>query len=195
MILERKFLLASLLLASSCGSVDPDQRSASLILLPDASEVNYEVGEGAEKLSYQIPVGFPAGDVIRNVAESLAGQGWSPLAENWYNDGQTSSYTRGWLIYVGGSESGGKETQIYQWWAQWTNEAGEVLDYSLHYLFPVGAEPELETLLVQATRLSSALARDLTLRVEPPKTLPAEAPINTAPATDNDPEGKAFFAQ
>lgn len=92
--------------------------------------------QGTEQLDYQVEVDYPASSIVSCISEQLKEKGWRPLKEDYWNAGLPSSHVRGWTNYVDATVH--PEATVDQWAGQWENEAGDVVWYSLRYVYPPG---------------------------------------------------------
>jgi hypothetical protein len=92
--------------------------------------------EGTDQLSYQIEVEYPAVSIVSCISTQLAEKGWRPLKEDYWNPGLPSSHVRGWTQFVDASVH--PEATVDQWAAQWENAAGNLVWYSMRYVYPPG---------------------------------------------------------
>jgi hypothetical protein len=141
----RTFVIALAVASWGCGprnSTDVTKRSPAMVLIEPADEIHYydnydERGRPElEGISYLVTATYPAGGVICEITQHLAKHGWRPL-QRLHNDVATpSSYVDGW--HVRSSGTGGSE-HIDGWDAEWVNDQGDLLGYTLGYRYPVGS--------------------------------------------------------
>ena len=73
-------------------------------------------------------------ELIAQIKARTQEASWHALPEDWLNPGIPSSVVRGWTNYLDKSHT--PTTFVHQWQAQWSNSAGDILDYSLWYTSP-----------------------------------------------------------
>jgi hypothetical protein len=130
-----------LALVGACGRAldtrNPKRRSAAMVLLDGATDVTYYLNHDAagheelEGLSYHLSLPFPGAKVICAVTDALAKEGWRPIDRLNDDRGTASSYLQGWRVVTRHDNY-----RIDLWDAEWVNDAGDQLSYSLTYASP-----------------------------------------------------------
>lgn len=154
-------LLTSLALITACNRVESKKAakpSSALVVAGGAKDVTYSTNSGADLLSYNVKVAFPANEVIQEIVSKLAEQGYKPLKESFLNPGIPSSMERGWSEYLDATKI--PKRTVHQWNTDWSNNAGEIVSYMLRYEYPEGKEKNLTDLEVSAIHMQKALAND-----------------------------------
>jgi hypothetical protein len=155
-------LFISLTLITACNRVESKKirnPSAALVVAGEAKDVTYGTNNGADLVSYNLKVAFPASEVIQEINSKLAQQGYKPLKESFLNPGIPSSMERGWSEYVDATKTPKKT--VHQWNNDWSNSAGEIVSHMLRYEYPEGKEKNLTDLKVYAIHMQGALANDM----------------------------------
>jgi hypothetical protein len=128
----------------ACGHAprDLEHRSDALILLPGARNIAYhdwrdvEGRPTSETVSYQVlDVLYPAKDAVCRISGEVGRQGWHPLERvhgDEPNTSEPSSYAQGWR-YILIKQGTPEEFHAYRWDADWANNQGDRLTYSLAY--------------------------------------------------------------
>lgn len=140
---NRLAAVVALLLVVSCHrEEDGLQRGVAPGLAPElvpvagATNIRSGVGAGGERVTYTLSRPYPARDVILSISNELARRGYRPYRNNWFNRDETSDFVRGWDQSLVVFKVGGRKQFMCRWWAQWGNDRGELVDYSLGYLSP-----------------------------------------------------------
>jgi hypothetical protein len=169
--------------------------ASEMIVYPGATEVRSLVKPGVDRISYRLETPYPARNVINLVASRLASSGWKPLRNNWFNRDDASEFLRGWVQYTAVNKPGGRERFLCRWWAQWTNEKGDLVDYSFQYLSPGETFTNNSKVEVQGSKMSAETARRLLHPGAAEKQvieLPVGTPPNAETANDNSPDPHVF---
>src|SRR3954466_2581507 len=103
------FLFTPLLLIIACRNDGLDaariaQQSGDLFVVKGATNVHSTVRTGVERVTYDVRARYPAENIVLTIGEDLHGRGWRPLRNNWFNRDDTSSYVRGWIQLIAGSQ-------------------------------------------------------------------------------------------
>lgn len=154
-------LITFMTLITACNRVESKKAgkpSAALVVAGDAKDVTYSTNNGADLVSYNLKVAFPANEVIQEITSKLAEQGYKPLKESFLNPGIPSSMERGWSEYVDATKTPNKT--VHQWNTDWSNNAGEIVSYMFRYEYPEGKDKNLIDLEVSAILMQKALAND-----------------------------------
>ncbi len=130
-----------------------------------AKEIKHAKDVGADKVSYKVQTDYPADDVISFISKELKGKGWEPLREDYLNPGVPSSHVRGWTEFSDSTTH--PETHVHQWLAQWENDAGDIVWYTLQYRYPKGRAPSLDVLDVIAAYIPAKVAKPLKRSANP----------------------------
>lgn len=155
-------LLTSLTLITACNRAETKKAgkpSAALVVAGEAKDVSFNTNNGADLVSYNLKVVFPATEVIQEIGSKLANQGYKPLKESILNPGIPSSMERGWSEYVDATKT--PKRTVHQWNADWSNSSGEIVSYMLRYEYPEGKEKNLTDLEVSAIHMQGTLATQM----------------------------------
>jgi hypothetical protein len=150
-------LLAVLVGCRGQSSREKAYYSDSLVVCPSAKEINYAKYLGTDQVSYKIQTDYPADDVLSLISKELKSKGWRPLEEDYLNLGLPSSHVRGWTEF--GDATTHPETYVHQWLAQWENNAGDIVWYTLQYRYPKGRTPNLDALDVIVAYIPAKVAK------------------------------------
>jgi hypothetical protein len=186
----KRRLLAVLSIVAICSSCKrdglsagrADGLSADLIVWRGATKIRSGAKSGVENLSYTLNMSYPAPDLIASIAMDLASRGWRPTENSWHNRAEASDYVSGWEEFVAVSRAGGKGRYLAQWWAQWRNSQGDVLDYLFAYQSPSEVFTNRTELYVQATRMSASVAASAEANARKMKIYGADKPVVLLPA-------------
>jgi len=154
--------LALLTLITACNRTESKKAgkpSAALVVAGEAKDVTYSTNNGADLVSYNLKVAYPASEVIQEINSKLAQQGYKPLKESFLNPRIPSSMERGWSEFVDATKTPNKT--VHQWITDWSNSAGEIVTYILRYEYPKGKEKNLLDLKVHAIHMQGALATEV----------------------------------
>lgn len=155
-------LLTSLSLVTACNRATTEKAekpSAALVVAGGAKDVSFSTNNGADLVSYNLKVVFPANEVIQEFSSKLARHGYKPLKESFLNPGIPSSMERGWSEYVDATKT--PKRTVHQWNTDWSNSNGEIVSYMLRYEYPEGKDKNLTDLKVSAIHMQSALANNM----------------------------------
>ena len=94
-------------------------------------------GNGRYGLMYQVEAAFPAKAITDQIRAALAPSRWQPLSDDWLNPGHPGGYSRGWTSFGDATKS--PQEFVHVWNAQWRDEAGDIIDYSIRYRSPLPA--------------------------------------------------------
>jgi hypothetical protein len=161
---SRSFWMLLFCVLSVCACTDQRKSSAetpkgfapSLIVLPGANEVKFEKSNGADQVSYKLQVDYPAESVLEVIRSRLAKQGWKTLQEDFLNPGLPSSHVRGWTDLEDWSKE--PKTHVHQWLAQWQNNSGDIVLYTLQYRYPKDKPPDMRNLQIHAAYIPARIA-------------------------------------
>jgi hypothetical protein len=165
-----RFTLAAAFLFSGlngCSRVTHEVTSLhsdALVVCPGAKQTNWVKFEGTDQLSYQIEVEYPASSIVSCISAQLKEKGWRPLQEDYWNPGLPSSQVRGWTQFF--NPTARPEATVDQWAAQWENAAGDVVWYSLRYVYPPG---DRHRLAVNAGLIPANIAKKMPKNPQPQK--------------------------
>jgi len=146
------FLVVECAPQSATSTVDEE----ALAEPPGAYNLVHHSGNGTQAISYALDEPYPAEKFLAQLAHSLSRMGWTPLPDSWFNPGSPSSHASGWSDFEDGSVS--PSLHVDQWMADWVSADGAVLSYTLKYSYPLGEEPNRDTLSVAAVVLSPEAA-------------------------------------
>jgi hypothetical protein len=144
--------------AAQSGS--PHNLSEALIVLPGASDVQRSSRKGASAVSYEMEVSFPAEGPILEIVTRVARLGWTPLKEDSFNPGISTSMVRSWTSFIDASEA--TRLRRYAWASEWKNAKGD----RVHYAFRYEAPEESQRPLVRLAVVANAVPAELLDRVE-----------------------------
>ncbi len=137
----------------------PDESvSQALIVLDGAVRVSRSGGAyWSHHISYELTAEYPAAEVIEEISTRLEALGWKPLEDCWMNPGLPSSHVRGWGEFS--QTIGNTRAWVHQWSGGWTDESGNIVDYSFRYTHPFGdAHDDLESLWINGSWHPAAAA-------------------------------------
>jgi len=154
--LAAAFLFSGLNGCARGAHQDTPRHAEALIVCPGAKQANWLKFEGSDQLSYQIEVEYPASSIVSCISTQLREKGWRPLQEDFWNPGLPSSHVRGWTQSVDATVH--PEATVDAWVAQWENEAGDIVWYSLTYKYPPG---DRYSLTVHAGFVPASIAKKM----------------------------------
>jgi hypothetical protein len=146
-----------LLSCTEKSSQSASDYSDSLIILKNASEVQYFKPYGQDQISYKIFIKYPAQDTIDELNKRIEAKGWKPLKIDWLNPDIPTSNVRGWGSYIDGTTN--PELEVHTWNSDWTNEKEDILTYALSYSYPRNDKPNMEELSVIGLYIPGKLAK------------------------------------
>ncbi len=183
-------LVSVCILSGACygQAASDDKHSDSLVVVSSGSNplfVNYS--DGRQQVTYTCDAAYPAADVLAYISKELQVNDWKPLKDDFLNPGLASSNVRGWTDFEDGTKH--PSTHVFQWVADWENEAHDIVRYGLEYRSPVASTRDLRALKVVAlyipaatvTEMKQAAAAELAKHPPAPAAAPAPAPA-PAPA-------------
>jgi hypothetical protein len=166
----RVALVLTMVASAGChlllDSRDVGGRSEAMVLLDGAREVQYYRNhdlrgrQESEGISYVVDAEYPAGDVICRVATQLATNGWRPLSRTHEDLGTESSYLKGWRVIIN-RRNRSDEAHVDLWDAEWVNDDGDLLSYSLTYRYPTRGARNSSQMRVGAIRTPKWLAEQM----------------------------------
>jgi TonB family protein len=168
-------VLAALVAGAGCSK----ERSSNRDVLPPS----FVVPEGARKLvasrhdwnpdglsaSYVVRVAYPAERLVAQIREKLECCGWKPVPADEIDARRPSSLRFEWRSHV--LRDPGQKGEFFNWSGEWSNDAGDVVNYWLQYQSGVpaagreGTKPDNEDLRVSVSLTPQKLV--------PVETLPA----------------------
>ena len=129
------------------AKADAEAGRQALIVLAGATRVTRgQGGHGSLFVAYRLAEEYPAPNAIQQISSQLSELGWVPLQEDWLNPGLPSSHVRGWTDFR--DNVGNSPRHVHQWSAQWQAPDGNLVDYSLRYVYPEGGARDLRSLWV-----------------------------------------------
>lgn len=134
-------------------------------MCPGAQAVSWVRFEGTDQLGYQANVEYPADSIISCISKKLSESGWRPLKEDFWNPGLPSSHVRGWTQFTDATVH--PEATVDQWASQWENATGDVVWYSLRYVYPPG---DRHRLAVNAGLVPVNIAKKMSKVLKPVQT-------------------------
>jgi len=176
-------LLASVcILSSACygQAASDDQHSDSLVVVSGGNNplfVTYS--DGRQQVTYTCDAAYPAADVLAYISKELQVNDWKPLKDDFLNPGLASSNVRGWTDFEDGTKH--PSTHVFQWTADWENEAHDIVRYGLEYRSPVASTRDLHALKVVALYIPAATVTEMKqaaaaeMAKHPPAPTPAPA--------------------
>jgi len=200
MLVRRTLLMlaiAVVVAGSGCNrnSTDVRKRSPAMVLIEPASELVYydnydERGRPElEGISYLVTAPYPAAEVICEITQHLAKNGWRPLQRIHNDVAPPSSYVEGWRVRISGKGLA-NEQHLDAWDAEWVNDQGDLLSYTLAYGYPAGGPVDRISMRIGGIRTPAAYVtspnRAATARGgevpagEPPHLAPGE-PVQCTP--------------
>lgn len=153
---------------AACGPSahqETPRHSDALIVCPGAQAVSWVRFEGTDQLGYQANVEYPADSIISCISKKLSESGWRPLKEDFWNPGLPSSHVRGWTQFTDATVH--PEATVDQWASQWENATGDVVWYSLRYVYPPG---DRHRLAVNAGLVPVNIAKKMSKVLKPVQT-------------------------
>jgi hypothetical protein len=167
MVKSRSSLLVLLwasvfILSGACFSqtANTDKHSDSLILASGGNNPSYKnYSDGRQHLIYTCEVDYPTKDVVAFVSKELQVKNWKPLKEDFMNPKLPSSHVSGWADFE--DDRANPSTHVYQWMADWENEAHDIVRYSLEYRSPAASTRDLHTLRVIALYIPAPVASEM----------------------------------
>ncbi len=147
--------------AKTIRTTEPDEATiAALIVLDSATRVSRYSGVNQSfGVAYAINVQQPASDVIQQISSRLETLGYRPLENDWLNPGLPSSHICGWTQFLDGTRT--PMHQIHRWGAQWQDNPGNIVDYTLDYSYPESGTKDLQSLWIDAAWYSAAGAETM----------------------------------
>ena len=155
-------VFSSLLLVSACNRTEPQKAgtpSAPLIVAGEAKNVSYSTNNGADLVTYNLKVDYPATGVIQEITSKLAKEGYKPLKESFLNPGIPSSMERGWSEYTDATKD--PKRTVHQWNTDWSNSDGEIVSYMISYEYSEGKEKNMVDLEVSSIHMKGNLAQNI----------------------------------
>ncbi len=160
------------LLVSACGakggsSKVRDVLPNGIVVVKDARNVE----SGRPKWSpshllvkYLVRAPYPATGVLADIRARLQAGGWKPMAMDWVDPRRPSSHKVGWRSH------GVPNKQVFNWTGQWSNPAGDVVQYRLYCeSSPARSDPERSKPDNDDLRVDALLRPN---RLVPPEALP-----------------------
>jgi hypothetical protein len=122
--------------------LDAGDKPDALVVLEASTEVRFSKVGDTSQVNYTVRSEYPADDLVSQLNSILVRMGWSLMSDSFFNPGIRSSLTRGWVDYV--DLAGTEEQIVHRWSAHWTNQKGEVVQFTLRYSCPKSATTGLE---------------------------------------------------
>jgi len=110
---------------------------------------------GAEGISYEMNVPFPAAAPITDAAARLARLGFAALKESSSNPGIPTSMVRSWTSYIDATKS--PRVRRWIWSSEWRNARGDAASYAVSYVAPEGGVEPLRRAEVSGGVIPAAL--------------------------------------
>ena len=133
-------------------------REKGLFVSTDADRFACQAKPGAWiEVSFVLHESFPGRRVMSDIRTHLAGTGWKPLKEDWFNPGTSSLHRTGWSQFV--DEAGGALRDYWMWKAAWQDAKGDVIQYSLVYSRPFRSKVGLGDVSINGNWMSAAQAQ------------------------------------
>jgi hypothetical protein len=157
---NRRVVAIALLFASASLQQCSNRRipcPPDLLVLPGAENLDCRRYAGSLQVGYDLAADHPASAAISALNAHLAARGWRQLPEDPLNPGLPTSHVTGWGTFLDGTEN---PTQVvHQWMADWANDKGDVIRFSLRYQFPKGGPENLRKMHVFGIFVPSELAK------------------------------------
>jgi hypothetical protein len=136
--------------ASARQTPPPPSVEVALAPIQGATSVSRDGGAfDSFWVSYVLKARYPAADVTQEISTRLKKLGWRPLQEDWLNPGRPLPQVPQWFVVT--EELPGTAPQhVDEWTAQWENDAGELIDYTLRYSYAKTATPDRRTLSISS---------------------------------------------
>jgi len=147
-------------LAAHANHPNP-MRADALIQLPRAENVSYDVYKGRERLTYSLAEDYPAEKSLDQIRSRLKAQGWTPLDDNYFMPGVTTSHVTGWETFEDTDIDNDVRVIVHAWSADWTNAEGDIVLYGLKYSYPKDGQPNLSHLEVFAVYFPRLVAESI----------------------------------
>ena len=144
----------------SVGSLPPE-----LKVLEGATAITARGDEESTAVEYVLQASYPADGVIAAIRQQVEAKGWKAAGFSLLKPTISSSLVRGWTYHFDGTVS--PPLGVHQWQADWRNERGDVVTYSLRYtsadvqMHQRLAAPRNPNLQVTAFRHSSRRANEM----------------------------------
>ncbi len=125
-------LLAAAGDATGSPSDKGDVLPPALVVVKDAQNVKGhrdELRPNRTDVSYMVRAAYPATELLAEVRKRLEGSGWKPMSMDPVNAMRPSSHEVGWRVHV----TQHPEQENFNWSGQWSNPAGDVVEYQLYY--------------------------------------------------------------
>lgn len=130
---------------------DSDFENVDVLVVPEEA-INLSRNAGAYEsfhLAYELTQKHPATKTIQETAKRLTSLGWKPLQSDWLNPEIPSSHVNGWSDFV--DATGNPRLRVHLWKGQWQDSAGNLVEYSFRYTYPVNGPPNLSSLWVNGS--------------------------------------------
>jgi hypothetical protein len=139
------------LIAETIPTTEPDEATtAALILLDGATNIRRDPGGyGSFHIAYGLTEKHPASNSLQQITSRLWALGWTPLKEDWLNPGLPSAHVRGWTEFIDGTSTPAR--RVHRWGAQWQDESGNIVDYTLNYGYPKSGPQDLQSLWINGS--------------------------------------------
>jgi hypothetical protein len=163
-------VVTALLAAVGCAKSGRDVLPSAIVVVKDARNLfsgRSDDNPSRLSVSYTAPVPYPATGFLAEVRQRLEASDWKPLAEAWYDPRRPSSREVGWRSHV--LRPPGQSGEFFNWDAQWSNPAGDVIVYMLQYQSGLprsgeeGLKPDNDNLRVNAFLMPNRLVPVQTL--------------------------------
>ena len=140
----RWILVVGVVVLMCCRRTGPalEKLPSEFIVVAGATNVRTsDEGDGRYGLFYQVEAAFPPKSVTDQIRAAFAPNRWQPLSENWLNPGMAGGYVRGWTSFSDATKS--PQEFVHVWNAEWRDESGNVMSYSIHYQSVLSAQSHL----------------------------------------------------
>jgi hypothetical protein len=125
-----RVVMAAAALASAACSEEAPTAAAALAVPDGATNVRSERGFGVDGVEYDLPAG-DGNAVVAAIHQRLLREGFKPTAELWVLSApRSSSFSGGWQCFPVSVEHL-QQGLRYQWIADWRNDAGDVVTYTV----------------------------------------------------------------
>jgi len=126
-------VIGALLLTSACLHVEEvaiEDLPSYLAPVSGAIEVSARGRAQDIGVSYLMREPYPAEITVAAIQERIPRE-WAPRSENYLNPGIPTAHVRGWTSYE--DRTTDPESKVHMWAAQWDNEVGDILSFTLLY--------------------------------------------------------------
>lgn len=157
------------ILAEPSYSVDDRQNIEKylrdIVVLNNADNIYYsQHNNSAAQLSFLLKEKYPAEKAIEELSEKLLANGWSPLKEDYLNQGVLSSHSEGWSKFEDWSST--PNQMIYQWIGDWQDAERNTIRTAFIYTKLIDENLDNSILKVHIIYWSSGEVRSDRIKLE-----------------------------